>query len=154
MKCFDLNWCPHSHSMPLQGRFHLAFATTDLKRIKVFYGTFLGCKEGRSAETWVDYDFFGHQLTIQEVPKLIRTARIYNPKSHIPSDHWGIVLSLADWRKMRDKLKKVGYPFFIEPTVVMKGEVGEQRSMFIEDPDGHAIEFKSFANDEDLFRRE
>jgi extradiol dioxygenase family protein len=78
----------------MNGTFHLAFATTDLKRIKAFYGKFLGCPEGRSAETWVDYDFFGHQLTIQEVPKLIKTARIYNPKSNVPSDHWGIVLSM------------------------------------------------------------
>lgn len=141
----------------MNGRFHLAFATTDLKRIKAFYGKFLGCKEGRSAATWVDYDFFGHQLTIQEVPKLIKTSRIYNPKhpgtpARVPSDHWGIVLSMADWKKLRDKLRKVGAPFFIEPMQVMKGQVGEQWSMFIEDPDGHAIEFKAFPNEEDLFR--
>lgn len=137
----------------MNGRFHIAFATTDLKRAKAFYGKFLGLAEGRSAQTWVDFDFFGHQLTIQEVPIAYRTARIYNPQSNVPSDHWGIVLSLADWRKLRDKLKKVGVPFYIEPRTVMKGEVGEQRSMFIEDPDGHAIEFKAFADDEDLFRK-
>lgn len=137
----------------MNGAFHLAFATTDLKRMKAFYGKFLGLKEGRSAESWVDYDFFGHQLTIQEVPVTYRTARIYNPQSNVPSDHWGIVLSLADWRKLRDKLKKVGIHFYIEPRTVMKGEVGEQRSMFIEDPDGHAIEFKAFADDADLFRK-
>jgi hypothetical protein len=137
----------------MTGPFHLAFATTDIKRIKAFYGKFLGCKEGRSADTWVDYDFFGHQLTIQEVPMLIHTARIYNPKSSVPSSHWGVVLTLSDWRKLRDKFKKVGVKFFIEPGVVMKGQVGEQRSMFIEDPDGHAIEFKCFENDEDLFRK-
>ena len=137
----------------MNGAFHLAFATTDLKRMKAFYGKFLGLKEGRSAESWVDYDFFGHQLTIQEVPITYRTARIYNPQSNVPSDHWGIVLSLTDWRKLRDKLKKVGVPFYIEPRTVMKGEVGEQRSMFIEDPDGHAIEFKAFADDADLFRK-
>ena len=84
---------------------------------------------------------------------LIKTARMYNPKSNVPSYHWGIVLSLADWRKLRDKFKKVGYPFFIEPGVVMKGKVGEQRSMFIEDPDGHAIEFKCFEDADDLFRK-
>ncbi len=137
----------------MKGRFHLAFATTDLKRIKAFYGKFLGLPEGRSAETWVDYDLFGHQLTIQEVPKLIKTARIYNPQSNVPSDHWGIVLSMDDWKKLRDKFKKVGVKFFIEPRTVMKGEVGEQVSMFIEDPDGHAIEFKAFAKDKDLFRK-
>jgi len=82
----------------LQGKFHIAFATTDLKRIKAFYGGLLGCPEGRSADHWVDYDFFGHQLTVQEVPKLIKTARIYNPQSNIPSDHWGMVRDLADWK--------------------------------------------------------
>ncbi len=143
----------------MNGIFHLAFATTDLKRIKAFYGKFLGCKEGRSAATWVDYDFFGHQLTIQEVPKLIKTARIYNPKSPasptgVPSDHWGIVLSMSDWKRLRDKLKKVGLPFLIEPRTVMKGEVGEQVSLFIEDPDGHAIEFKAFADPDAVFQRD
>jgi extradiol dioxygenase family protein len=137
----------------MEGRFHLAFATTDIKRIKAFYGSFLGLKEGRSSDTWVDYDFFGHQLTIQEVPKLIKTARIYNPKSKVPADHWGIVLSLADWRRLRDKLKKVGIPFYIEPNTVMAGEVGEQRSLFIEDPDGHAIEFKAFADPDNVFKK-
>lgn len=137
----------------MEGKFHLAFATTDLKRVKAFYGKFLGCKEGRSAQTWADYDFFGHQLTIQEVPMLIKTARTYNPQSNVPGTHWGIVLSLGDWRKLRDKLKKVGVKFFIEPGTVMKGEVGEQRSMFIEDPDGNAIEFKAFEDPGDLFRK-
>ena len=137
----------------MNGTFHLAFATADLKRTKAFYGKFLGCQEGRSAATWADFDFFGHQLTIQEVPKLIKTARIYNPKSNVPSDHWGIVLTMSDWKKLRDKLKKVGYSFYIEPRTVLKGEVGEQVSMFIEDPDGRAIEFKAFEDEEDLFRK-
>ena len=137
----------------MHGNFHLAFATTDLKRIKAFYGKFLGCAEGRSAETWVDYDFFGHQLTIQEVPITYRTARVYNPKSTIPSNHWGIVLGMDDWTTLRDKFVKLGHPFCIEPQTVMKGEVGEQVSMFIEDPDGHAIEFKAFADPAGLFRK-
>ncbi|HRN37818.1 MAG TPA: VOC family protein [Flavobacteriales bacterium] len=137
----------------LNGRFHLAFATTDLKRIKAFYGGLLGCPEGRSSDTWVDYDFFGHQLTVQQVPMVTRTARTYNPESHIPSDHWGIVLDLADWRKLRDRFKKVGVPFFIEPQLVMKGQPGEQHSLFIEDPDGHAIEFKAFESPDSLFRK-
>lgn len=137
----------------MNGRFHIAFATTDLKRAKAFYGKFLGLKEGRSAPSWVDYDFFGHQLTIQEVPVTYRTARIYNPESNVPSDHWGVVLSMSDWKKLRDKLKKLGHPFFIEPRTVMKGQAGEQVSMFIEDPDGHAIEFKAFEDEGDLFRK-
>jgi uncharacterized protein len=141
-----------SHAM--KGKFHLAFATTDLKRIKAFYGKFLGCPEGRSDGSWVDYDFFGHQLTIQQVPQTIRTARIYNPKSNVPSEHWGVVLGMEEWKKLRDKFKKVGLKFLIEPRTVMKGEVGEQMSMFIEDPDGHAIEFKAFEKDKDLFRRD
>jgi extradiol dioxygenase family protein len=108
----------------LHGRFHLAFATTDLKRIKAFYGGLLGCEEGRSADTWVDYDFFGHQLTIQQVPMVTKTAGTYNPQSQVPSNHWGIVLELADWRKMRDKCKKLGVRFFIEPQVGDEGRSG------------------------------
>jgi extradiol dioxygenase family protein len=138
----------------LQGKFHIAFATTDLKRVKAFYGGLLGCSEGRSSTHWVDYDFFGHQLTIQEVARHERVKRVYNPKSNVPSEHWGIVLKLAEWRKLRDKFKKVGFTFFIEPHVVMKGEVGEQHSLFIEDPDGHAIEFKAFEEEDALFRKD
>ena len=138
----------------MNSRFHLAFATTDLKRIRAFYGKFLGCTEGRSADTWVDYDFFGHQLTIQEVPKLIKTARIYNPKSSVPANHWGIVLAMADWKKLHDKFQKLGITFFMEPRMVMKGKVGEQMSMLIEDPEGNAIEFKAFTHAEELFQSE
>ena len=79
--------------------------------------------------------------------------RVYNPKSNVPSDHWGIVLDMDDWKNMRDKCKKVGVTFFIEPTVVMKDEVGEQMSFFIEDPDGHAIEFKAMAEKGNLFKK-
>jgi uncharacterized protein len=137
----------------MKGRFHIAFATTDLKRVKAFYGKFLGLSEGRSAEGWVDYDFFGHQLTIQQVPVVIKTARTYNPDNKVPADHWGVVLNMEDWKKLRDKFKKVGVKFFIEPRTVMKGEAGEQLSMFIEDPDGHAIEFKAFETPKGLFRK-
>ncbi len=142
----------------MEGRFHLAFATTDLKRVKAFYGGFLGLKEGRNAATWVDYDFFGNQLTIQEVPMLIKTAKVYNPQSPsspagVPANHWGVVLNISDWRLLRDKLTKVGVPFQIEPNTVMKGQVGEQRSLFIEDPDGNAIEFKAMLEDGNLFRK-
>ncbi|HQZ43904.1 MAG TPA: glyoxalase, partial [Flavobacteriales bacterium] len=110
--------------------------------------------EGRSAETWVDYDFFGHQLTVQEVPKLTKIARIYNPKSSVPANHWGIVLGMADWKKLRDKFTKLGITFFMEPRIVMKGKMGEQMSMFIEDPEGNAIEFKAFTHAEELFKKE
>ena len=137
----------------LQGKFHIAFATTDLKRIKAFYGGLLGCAEGRSAANWVDYNFFGHQLTIQEVPRMEKVTRVYNPASNVPSEHWGIVLDLEDWKNMRDKCRKIGVTFFIEPCTVMKGEVGEQMSFFIEDPDGHAIEFKAMAEKGNLFKK-
>ena len=137
----------------LQGTFHIAFATEDLKRIKAFYGGLLGCEEGRSADQWVDYNFFGHQLTVQQVGRVKRVERSYNPQSNVPSSHFGIVLDMEDWIRMRDKLVKVGVKFLVEPCVVMKGQVGEQMSMFIEDPDGHAIEFKAFERSSDLFRK-
>lgn len=137
----------------LNGTFHLAFATEDLKRSKAFYGGTLGCAEGRSADTWVDYDFFGHQLTIQQVARVKRPERTWNPDGKVPSEHFGIVLEWDDWHRMRDKLQKVGVPFLVEPRTVMPGQVGEQVSLFIEDPDGRAIEFKAFEKKEDLFKR-
>ena len=96
----------------LQGKFHIAFATTDLKRIKAFYGGLLGRLEGRSAENWGDHDFFGNHLIVQEVPKQIKTGRIYNPQRNVPSDHWGIVLGMEDRKKLRDKFKKVCVTFY------------------------------------------
>lgn len=85
---------------------------------------------------------------------MTKIARIYNPKSSVPANHWGIVLGMADWKKLRDKFTKLGITFFMEPRIVMKGKMGEQMSMFIEDPEGNAIEFKAFTHAEELFKKE
>ena len=138
----------------MEGKFHLAFATRDLDKAKQFYGQVLRCKEGRSGSTWIDYDFFGHQLTIQFVSsKKVLTPNYFHPKTMFPANHFGIILSWSDWHALKDKLVEELIPFVIEPQTVFSGEAGEQITMMIKDEDGHIIEFKSFEDSNSIFKK-
>lgn len=136
----------------MKGIFHIAFATADIERAKTFYGDLLGCPKGRESQAWVDFDFFGHQMSIHRVMSKVRKPRNYtNPNSHIPANHFGIVLSWKDWHVMEEKLRNARLNFLIDPHLAFPGEVGEQKSMFIQDPDGNAIEFKAFEDKGKIF---
>ena len=129
------------------GKFHLAFATRDLEKAKKFYGEVLRCEEGRSGITSVDYNFFGHQLTIQFVSsKQVMTTNYFHPKTMFPANHFGIILNWGDWHTLRDKLVEEKITFVVEPQKVFPGETGEQMTLMIKDDDGHILEFKSFEN--------
>jgi hypothetical protein len=132
--------------------FHLAVTVDDLSAARAFYGGVLGCKEGRSAARWVDFDLFGHQL-VAHLDEGKRTAEVRNPvDGHgVPVPHFGIVLTMADWEGLAQRLRAAGTVFDIEPTVRFRGEVGEQATMFFRDPAGNALEFKAFADDSQLF---
>lgn len=139
----------------MTGRFHIAFATSDLEKAKEFYGALLSCPQGRSGITWVDYDFFGHQLTIQFVnAKHENTRNYFHPKTMFPANHFGIVLKWEDWHILKDKLVQENIDFVVEPQIVFEGEVGEQKTMMIKDEDRNIIEFKSFQNQDNLFKSE
>jgi uncharacterized protein len=134
--------------------FHLAFPVHDLDAARRFYGGLLGCPEGRSSSTWVDFDFYGHQLVAHLAPEEVghRDTNAVDGDA-VPVRHFGAVLALDEWRALADKLVRAGVRFIIEPHVRFQGEVGEQSTMFFLDPSGNAIEFKAFADPSRLFAK-
>ncbi|MBC8396376.1 MAG: VOC family protein [Flavobacteriales bacterium] len=139
----------------MESLFHLAFPVKDLNKTKEFYVDFLGCSTGRTTTNWMDINFFGHQLTAQVNPEAVTQQAFYNnEKFPFPPHHFGIVLSWKNWHQLHDKLISKKVVFLIEPEVVFEGEVGEQKTMFIRDPDGYFIEFKTFEDLNNVFKAE
>ncbi|MEP5760136.1 MAG: VOC family protein [Litoreibacter sp.] len=124
--------------------FHIAFHVADLDEARAFYGGVLRCAEGRSTSTWVDFDFFGHQVSLHlGVP--FATAMTGHVGEHlVPMPHIGLVLGYDDWRAMADRLRDAGTEFVLEPSVRFEDEPGEQWIMFFRDPSGNPIEIKGF----------
>lgn len=135
--------------------FHLAFPVDDLAAARAFYGGVLGCAEGRSSDEWIDFDFFGHQIVTHLVPRDARPAPAGNAVDghHVPVPHFGVVLDMARWQTLADRLTAAGTIFGIAPYVRFKGLPGEQATMFFYDPSGNAIEIKAFADMSQLFAR-
>ena len=132
-------------------RFHMAFPVDDLTAARSFYGDLLGCPEGRSADHWVDFDLFGHQIVAHLTPG--RSERESNPVDghDVPVPHFGLLMRPDEWRTLADRLLAAGIEFVIEPHTRFAGEVGEQSTMFILDPAGNALEFKAFGDDSMIF---
>jgi extradiol dioxygenase family protein len=135
--------------------FHLAFPVDDLAAARRFYGGVLGCAEGRSADHWVDFDLFGHQIVAHLAPDQVR-LRLANPVDgeNVPVPHFGIVLPMDEWKPLARRLQGAGIDFVIEPTVRFEGQPGEQATMFFLDPAGNALEFKAMAKPENLFAKD
>ncbi len=141
---------------PQVNPFHLAIPVADLAKSRQFYGEVLGCAEGRSAEHWVDFNFFGHQLVIHQKPAAeISEKPIANPVDghDVPVPHFGVVLDWNDWEALAADLKQKNITFVIEPYIRFKGKVGEQATMFFLDVEGNALEFKAFKNIDQLFAK-
>jgi extradiol dioxygenase family protein len=134
-------------------RFHLAFPVRDLAEARGFYGTLLGCAEGRSAADWVDFDFHGHQIVAHLCAPATSEAVTPVDGAAVPVRHFGVILDPARWRALADRLVDAGATFLIAPTVRFKGQPGEQATMFVLDPSGNALEFKAFADDAMVFAR-
>ena len=132
--------------------FHLAFPVDDLAAARAFYGKVLGCTEGRSAERWVDFDFRGHQITAHLGSRGAEIANQVDAHA-VPVPHFGLIVDMAVWEDLRDRLVAAGTKFVIEPYVRFAGEIGEQATMFLRDPAGNALEFKAFADVESLYER-
>lgn len=126
--------------------FHYAFHVQDLDTARNFYREVLGCQEGRSTETWVDFSFYGHQLSLHlgDVVPTENTGKV--GEHRVPMPHFGLVLELANWRQLAERLQSHSVEFIIEPSVRFAGEPGEQWTMFFRDPSGNAIEIKGFKN--------
>ena len=132
--------------------FHLAFPVDDLAAARGFYGDLIGCREGRSSEEWIDFDFHGHQIVAHLAPRRAGDAASNHVDGHgVPVPHFGLVLSMEDWEALADKLRAAGTDFIIKPTVRFRGRPGEQATMFLRDPAGNALEFKAMADPDALF---
>lgn len=134
-------------------RFHLAFPVRDLAEARAFYGGLLGCAEGRSSPEWVDFDFHGHQIVAHLAPALESVATNPVDGENVPVRHFGVILDLAAWRTLADRLEAAGVDFIIPPQVRFQGQPGEQATLFFLDPSGNALEFKAFADDASVFAR-
>ena len=134
--------------------FHLAFPVRDIAEARAFWGGVIGCPEGRSSEDWVDFDFYGHQIVAHRAD--MPAAEAHNPVDghEVPVPHFGVVLEMADWQALAERLKAAGVEFVIEPHVRFPGQPGEQATMFFRDPSGNAIEMKAFADLGQLFARD
>jgi uncharacterized protein len=131
--------------------FHLAFPVDDLAAARAFWGGVIGCSVGRSSETWIDFDFYGHQIVTHLAPGAGDTANNPVDGHGVPVPHFGIVLEMADWEALAARLREAGVTFEIEPYVRFAGQPGEQATMFFRDPAGNAIEMKAFADLGQLF---
>lgn len=131
--------------------FHLAFNVRDLDATRHFYGVILGCTEGRSTETWVDYNFFGHQVSLH-LGEPFKTKATGKVGEHlVPMPHLGVVLNMDDWKVLAKRLESHDIEFVIPPSIRFKGEPGEQATMFFLDPSGNPIEVKGFADMANVF---
>lgn len=134
--------------------FHLAFPVSDLEATRRFYVELLGCKVGREAERWIDFDFFGHQISAHLRPDEVTAAqRNEVDGDQVPVRHFGAILDWDAWHAMAERLRAAGVDFVIEPHVRFEGQVGEQATMFFTDPSGNALEFKSFRDMSQVFAR-
>jgi uncharacterized protein len=133
-------------------RFHLAFVVDDLEAARTFYGEVLGCREGRSSETWVDFDLYGHQI-VAHLDPAGRRSGVTNPVDghDVPVPHFGVLLDPAAWHELAERLRTAAATFVVEPHTRFAGEPGEQSTMFVLDPAGNALEFKAFADDAQVF---
>ena len=133
-------------------RFHLAFPVTDLAQARRFYGEFLGCAEGRSSDDWVDFDFFGHQIVAHKVDATaMADATSLVDGKNVPVRHFGVVTDRETWNALAQRFRAANVRFVIEPYVRFAGLPGEQATMFFLDPFGNALEFKAFADMNQLF---
>ena len=136
-----------THPIP---RFHLAFPVIDLAQTRSFYCAVLGCAVGRTSDCWIDFDFYGHQITAHLKPELctVTDTNLVDGDA-VPVRHFGIILEWETWHQLVDRLKD--QVFVIPPHIRFAGEVGEQATLFIQDPSGNALEFKSFRDQSSIF---
>lgn len=135
----------------MRPRFHLAFPVHDLEAARAFYAGLLGCPVGRESSRWIDFDFHGHQITAHLVASLEHEAANPVDGDRVPARHFGLILERPEWDALAARLRDAGTPFLIEPRVRFAGRPGEQATLFIRDPSGNALEFKSFANEGQIF---
>ena len=137
----------------MKSAFHFAYHVTDLDESRRFYGDILGCQEGRSTDTWVDFDFFGHQISLH-LGKPFEVTNTGHVGDHlVPMPHLGLVLGMDDWEVLATRLQNEGMTFILPPQKRFVGEPGEQAIMFMQDPSGNPIEIKGFSDWDGVFNK-
>ena len=133
--------------------FHAAYPVASKEKTKTFYLEILGCSQGREDQTWIDINFYGHQLVFHEI-KQFKQKHYFNPvdKHQVPVPHFGVVLNLNAWHALVKRIEPFQLDFEIEPHTRFRGQVGEQATMFFYDVNRYALEFKAFKNPQDLFK--
>ncbi|RTE86524.1 MULTISPECIES: VOC family protein [Gammaproteobacteria] len=132
--------------------FHLAIPVKDLDNARKFYAQVLGCEQGRSSDHWIDWNFYGHQLVTHVAPERVQPPANNAVDGHaVPVPHFGVVLDMETWEALAERVKAAGIEFVIEPYIRFKGQPGEQATMFFYDYCGNALEFKAFADLDQLF---
>ena len=134
--------------------FHLALPVHDLEAARTFYVDLLGCSVGRESATWIDFNFFGHQVTTHlspEEPQLAATNPVDGRQ--VPVRHFGVILDWDAWQALAEQLTRAGVSFLIEPGIRFRGQVGEQATMFLLDPSQNGLEFKAFRDRGQIFAR-
>ena len=138
----------------MKNPFHLAFPVNNIEETKLFYKKHFKCKIGREDVKWVDFDFFGHQLSAHLKPDELKNSKKNSVDGkEVPVRHFGVILEWEQWHKLADELQLNKIEFIIEPYIRFKGEVGEQATMFFLDPSGNALEFKSFKDPKRVFAK-
>jgi extradiol dioxygenase family protein len=133
--------------------FHLAIPVKEIIETRAFYRDVMGFEEGRSSDRWVDFNFFGHQLVIHQVDSLATSQTNPVDGHEVPVPHFGVVLTIAQWKALAAKLEQANITFIIKPHIRFEGQVGEQATMFFKDPSGNALEFKAFEDLSQLFAK-
>ncbi|OIQ28170.1 MAG: glyoxalase [Bacteroidetes bacterium MedPE-SWsnd-G2] len=135
--------------------FHLAIPVYNLEECRSFYNSILGFEEGRSSKEWVDFNCFGHQLVIHKKPQHLFDENHANSVDgkHVPVPHFGVILKWDEFTQFEQQLKSHSIDFIIEPYLRFEGETGEQKTMFFTDPSGNALEFKTFKNTNQIFKK-
>lgn len=136
---------------PVGNIFHLAYSIKDIASTRQFYGELLGCEEGRSTETWVDFDFWGNQLSLHVGSYVESQTESQVAGKSVPMPHFGAVLEWQEFHELADRIRAAGVEFVLGPEVRFKGEPGEQATMFLRDPSANALEFKSFRDPQAVF---
>ena len=135
--------------------FHFAFPVKNLEATKLFYNYLLGCPVGRVSKNWVDFNFYGHQISAHLYPEMVVNNRKSTVDgSEVPLNHFGAVLEKKEWDELHDKMLSAGIDFIQKPRIRYKGKTGEQGSMFFEDPSGNVLEFKYFVNRDEIFKND
>jgi extradiol dioxygenase family protein len=134
-----------------RAQFHLAFPVRDLEEARAFYLETIGCKQGRETHNHIDFDMFGHHVVAHLVADPTRAAASEFDGHEVPVPHFGLNLEREPWQQLAERLKRSRCRFREYPHARLVGQVGEHDTLFVYDPSGNALEFKSFRDPSAVF---